>query len=230
MASNKAMPTVNIHNPAVFQQLKSIGKTHYAVVQVILANAPNIKAAQVWAKFEDRIKIGATNTKGSAYHKEGVLYFDITEIAKGDVINKPYQILFHEGAHNIDFLASEEGKRFSEIYKGGAFLKTIDFEFKELLSSFQSYEKLRKEWRKYTRIERAALSDILSGYTDNKVSLGIGHNAEYWTAGGESIKSREAFADFFDAAIANESAYKLLQKYLPKTEVIFEEMLDELLK
>ena len=84
---------------------------------------------------------------------------NINETAKGDAASKPYQNLFHEGGHNIDFLNAQNGKYFSERYKNGALLQAINDDF----------------------------SDLLSGYTNGKYNLGIGHEIGYWERGGEAI-------------------------------------------
>ena len=193
--------------------IKELGARHYGVIQVILANAPNPKAAQVWSKFEGEIKIAATDYKGTAIHKGGLLYLDVAEVAAGDAINKPYQILFHESVHGIDYHNRENGKYFSEWYKEGAFLKAIKADFEELISATKSklktkseeeaYANLQHEWKKYSRITRALLSDLLSAQTNNKYNLGIGHNAKYWQDGGETIKYHEGLSDFAEAALVN---------------------------
>ena len=210
------------------------------MVQVILANASNLEATKVWDKFESKIKIATKNYQGVAHQKNGEIYFDINEAAAGDVINNPYQLLFHEGAHNIDFLNARNGEYFSEYYENNALIKAIKKDLQKLIEDKmaqlqieenQAYENLRSELRKnFTLKDRANFSDILSAYSDNDYNLGVGHPKGYWQKSGDALKSREVFADFMDAAITNKVAYEMLKQYLPTASKVFEEMLKELLK
>ena len=59
--------------------------------------------------------------------------------------------------------------------------------------------------------------------------MGAGHSKKYWQDGGEAVKSREVFAGFLDAALANAEAFNLLNRYLPTASKTFDEMLDRLL-
>ena len=93
------------------------------------------------------------------------------------------------------------------------------------------YDKLKEEWeRVYTKLDRADFSDIFSGYTNVRYNLGAGRDAAYWRKDGNSVRSGEAFAEFFDSAIANKATYAILKAHLPTAEKVFSEMLSELLK
>ena len=93
------------------------------------------------------------------------------------------------------------------------------------------YDKLKEEWeRVYTKLDRANFSDVFDGYTTGRLNLGAKHEANYWSQDDKSVRSGEAFAEFFDSAIANQAAYAILKTHLPTAEKIFSEMLSELLK
>ena len=71
-------PEPTAQNPIT---IKELGARHYGVIQIILANAPSPKAAQVWSKFEAEIKIAATDYKETMIHKSGLLYLDMAAVA-----------------------------------------------------------------------------------------------------------------------------------------------------
>ena len=208
--------------------LKSIGVRHYATVQIILANAPNHKAAEVWAKFENKVRIGAIDRGKTAVHFNGAIYFNINEVMRGDVINEPYQLLFHEGAHNIDHALAKNGQNLSEYYGDEALLKAIEKDFAKLMPNIAV---LKNNWiREYGLKERALLSDLLGLYSDGEHHLGTGHDRKYWLEGGRPRKSHEAFAIFMEASLANAPAYKILSRHLPTAAKIFNVMMEDLLK
>lgn len=255
--------------------IKELGAKHYEAIQEILVSAPNSEAVSVWRKFEKRLKIAATEAM-KMENKDEYLLLNLERLEAGEATSKPYQKLFHEGAHAIDFLNGVGGKYFSEIYKNGAFLKAINADLENLIEAKHAelqavldkkasaldwdwlirnryasiadrrkgkisfrlkvqtntvYDKLKEEWeRVYAKLDRANFSDILDGYTTGRLNLGAKHEANYWSQGGKSVRSGEAFAEFFDSAIANQAAYAILKTHLPTAEKIFSEMLSELLK
>ena len=121
------------------------GKSHYDSARDILNQSANSKAAQVWGKFEKEIKVADAHyvpPKGmpEAYHSQGSLYFDVDKISKGDKISKPYQTLFHEGGHCIDYLNRDKatGDFFSVRYKNGEFAKALHSDVDKWISDFKS--------------------------------------------------------------------------------------------
>lgn len=78
------------------------------------------------------------------------------------------------------------------------------------------------------------LSDILEGATGAKIQCGFGHGAKYWkdrTYDGLSDGlATEAFAEMMDSTFANPESLEMIQKYLPKSYGVFQEMLDNLLQ
>jgi hypothetical protein len=77
------------------------------------------------------------------------------------------------------------------------------------------------------------LSDILEGATGAKIQCGVGHGADYWKKRTYDCVSdglaTEAFAEMMDSTFANPESLALIQKYLPKSYNIFEEMLESML-
>lgn len=233
-------PPKTISTPHVLSSTKDIGTRRYALLQIALANAPNPKAVKVWEKFENQFKISQPAHKNTAYHESGVIYLDVDVAVAGDAIHTPFQVLFHESAHAIDFLNSVGDDFFSEHFRSGALFEAFKNDFDHLLKNEMSRlqsdkdhacESLCKIWRSQHSLKnRANFSDLLNAYTDGEHTLGAGHSKNYWLRGGQSAKSREIFAGFMDAALANATAFDLLKRQLPSTSKVFDEMLDELLK
>lgn len=92
---------------------------------------------------------------------------------------------------------------------------------------YHAYDEFSKELRSLSKKERADLSDIVDGVTKGKSHGGFGHGAEYWRDRPNGVGS-EAFAKMFDATINNQDSRKILEKYLPKSVKIFDEMIKEI--
>lgn len=77
------------------------------------------------------------------------------------------------------------------------------------------------------------LSDILDGATNHKIRCGFGHNGDYWTKrtynGVADGLATESFAEMMDSTFANPESLDMIQKYLPKSYSVFQEMLKNLL-
>ena len=84
-----------------------------------------------------------------------------------------------------------------------------------------------------SKIAISDLSDILEGATGAKIQCGFGHGAKYWkdrTYDGLSDGlATEAFAEMMDSTFANPESLEMIQKYLPKSYGVFQEMLENLL-
>lgn len=75
------------------------------------------------------------------------------------------------------------------------------------------------------------ISDILEGATRGKIVCGIGHGAgSYWTKrswkGVDWGLGTEAFAEMTSATMANPESLAAIQKYLPKSYALYQEMIE----
>lgn len=68
------------------------------------------------------------------------------------------------------------------------------------------------------------ISDVISGATQGRLDLGVGHPASYWKKA-KIYREKEFFAEAFSAKATNKESYEVLKQYLPKTMEIFEECL-----
>ena len=119
---------------------KAIGRDHYDKVRDLVEGTKHTNAAQIWCKFEDEMRVGSA-TSAETYHQGGKIYFKTKAVAAGDTISTPYQTLFHEGGHLIDWLnlkfnnATWQNEYYSLRYKSGAFIKAIDKDFKQMIKT-----------------------------------------------------------------------------------------------
>ena len=52
--------------------------------------------------------------ESEAFHSQGSLYFDIDKVVAGGVNYKPYEVVFHEGGHNIDYILRSQQNLYYE--------------------------------------------------------------------------------------------------------------------
>ena len=98
-----------------------------------------------------------------------------------------------------------------------------------------AYSSVQKEVKASgSKIAYGDLSDILEGATGAKIQCGIGHGKSYWTDrtynGLADGLATEAFAEMIDSTFANPESLAMIQKYLPNSYAVFQEMIEALLK
>lgn len=103
-----------------------------------------------------------------------------------------------------------------------------DYHYKRRVSKQGAYEAMEQELRALPDIERCDISDIFEGATKGKVQAGWGHGKSYWKD--DSNLPSEAFAEFFSAYTANPDSLKVLQRYLPDSMRVFDNIIDDILK
>lgn len=96
-----------------------------------------------------------------------------------------------------------------------------------------AYSAIQKEIYALPKLDRADLSDIFEGATKGKIQCGFGHGKKYWsdrTFGGVSDGlATETFAEMIDSTFTCPESLATIQKYLPKSYALFQEMIDNLL-
>jgi hypothetical protein len=101
-------------------------------------------------------------------------------------------------------------------------------------SKAMAYKAVEREVRQLPQAARADLSDILEGATNGKICCGFGHGKKYWSDrthdGVPDGLATEAFAEMMDSTFASPESLATIQKYLPKSYGVFQEMLQFLLK
>lgn len=118
------------------------------------------------------------------------------------------------------------------MYKNGTYKpEQIIPKYKKAYAYSSVQKEIKKAGSKYAISD---LSDILEGATGAKIQCGFGHGAKYWTDrtynGLPDGLATEAFAEMMDSTFTNPESLEMIQKYLPKSYGVFQEMLDDLLK
>lgn len=125
------------------QFYSKMGEKHYNNFFNILQSAP-VQMQRLWSKYEADIRANDLETNGGAYYspsKQGV-YMNVEKDSKGSTFSKPYQVVFHEFAHNIDFLINAElgGSKyqpFSYTYENNKFGRTLQKEWDERVKAIE---------------------------------------------------------------------------------------------
>ena len=157
------------------------GGKHYDNIQKIVKESDDLEK-QLWIKAEDRLQIAdAKSRKNGAYYSrlEGITV-NIEKSSLKSEYQKPYQTIFHEFGHNIDWLVNEKKSEFSTDYQDGIFEKTIRKEFADKLAKyrgdmkehFKVYEKdfdklyelnyITKNQAEYLKETNGKISDFLT--------------------------------------------------------------------
>ncbi len=117
---------------------QTIGKTHYDALRDVAEQSPHKKALRVWDKFEKQINVQIIRQGERAYHSGGVIYINLFEDLAGSSIDLPYQVVFHESAHLIDWLNRNGYEYLSVHFKSNAFAKAIYSDLDKLLDAKMS--------------------------------------------------------------------------------------------
>jgi hypothetical protein len=90
-----------------------------------------------------------------------------------------------------------------------------------------AYLRLEKEIKAIPEIDRANVSDIFHGATNKKVNGGYGHyKTDYWKQ--DHRLSTEAFAEMYDANMANQGQLDKIKEYFPESYKVFQEILNKI--
>jgi len=114
------------------------GEKHYDNLQKIVNESDDLEK-QLWIKAEDRLQIAeAKSRKNGAYYSrlEGITV-NIEKKSLKSEHSKPYQTIFHEFGHNIDWLVNGKKSEFSTDYQDGIFEKTIRKDFANKLAKYK---------------------------------------------------------------------------------------------
>jgi len=189
--------------------------------------------------------------------KDKGLHIDIDYDEQGNSFTLPYGTTFHEFAHNIDDLGGSPSGSYISIKHKKTFNKMLEEETlnyynaagNEAWEDFKKQtkrvgqmpdtdiiKKANKNLKKLTKkkgsglYSAASLSDIMGGFTKNKLGIGFGHEEKYWQSWGHP-PSIEAFAEFYsDTIVDNVTELENIKNIYPKSYEIFEEILEELAK
>lgn len=124
--------------------LKDYPKTHHKAITKFIEDAPE-ECRKAWNDCADDFHVLARRKgeKGAYYSpsRDGVS-LAISSAKKGSSYQTPYQVVFHEYGHHMDYIfnrkygTGDRMKAFSETYKGGIFGQTLKAEANKAIEDF----------------------------------------------------------------------------------------------
>lgn len=146
--------------------------------------------------------------------KELIKNRDIEGLFNEEFINKG-QYMF---INNTKDVFDDDEKEFEKLLKD-----TV-----KQVPKARAYKSIEQELRTLNNNQRADLSDIFEGATNCAVRAGWGHGKKYWKDY-ENLPV-EAFAEFFSAELMNPESLAQLEKWLPESKAVFDDILASLEK
>lgn len=151
----------------------------------------------------------------------------------------PYQSLFHEAGHLFDDLVGGfkigerryDGKLYGlpdgiacQMGMADAVRKDMDAWISRVrkggaANEIVVHEAISREINRLPESTRGGISDIVSGAT--KGMAGKGHSEIYWEKRGDYGLATEAFAHFFESAMANPAEFEALKAHFPNAYEVF---------
>ena len=199
-----------------------------------IKNTKHPEVGRLYENFLTRCTItDANHTERGAYYVPGEgVHFNKTNDAKGNSFHSPYEVVFHELGHNIDFLLGHGG-HYSGSYNNNELYEAMRRDYlamKGSLSEEQLVMKILAETEKngWSLREVASLSDALEGMTatvGNKgipFPLGVGHGVDYWKRVPPNV---EFFAEVLAGAMTNEKAHEVMKHYFPTAVAVVHKMI-----
>lgn len=234
--------------PAKLGGLSSYPKKYHSQITNFLDEAPDI-CRKAWndvcedfhtitgVEYKNKTGRRATGAFYSSY--VDAVYLNITKASQGSSYQTPFQVVFHEFGHHMDFIFNrkygngDNTKGFSETYKNGIFGQTLKKEAKQAIldfakskditdSSEAEREFIKDISSKYSLIARSDISDMFEPVTTKDYPFGVGHGKSYWK---KRDNGKEGFAEMYSAMVNSPESWKAINEYFPESVKIFEEML-----
>ena len=234
--------------PAKLGGLSSYPKKYHSQITNFLDEAPDI-CRKAWndvcedfhtitgVEYKNKTGRRATGAFYSSY--VDAVYLNITKASQGSSYQTPFQVVFHEFGHHMDFIFNrkygngDNTKGFSETYKNGIFGQTLKKEAKQAIldfakskditdSSEAEREFIKDISSKYSLIARSDISDMFEPVTTKDYPFGVGHGKSYWK---KRDNGEEGFAEMYSAMVNSPESWKAINEYFPESVKIFEEML-----
>jgi len=232
------------------------GQEHTQVIRDCLSKSPE-PVQKIWNRYAPYLNsIDVEYRKNSHYDSEARgVRLHIAQSASGNDIMAPYETVFHEYGHHIDYLMNlrygnkDPMTAYSEVYENGLLGGTIKKEAEKVLKDFgdslvasgmyatvperKELEELfcntiNSEFPGYDKTAIANVSDMFESvmlFTVNP--FGAGHKAKNPQYWeNEGNRSKEAFAEMFSATISNSASLEQIKKYFPEAYAVFLEILE----
>ena len=235
------------------------GKDRGDILQGIVDNCENEDMKRIWNEHFHEANVVKTESASFFRRMTGEVYLGQKHM-HGDICHEPNETAFHEMAHFADFASSTdtgsrfERRMFSLTFENGAFLDTLNKEYKNIERDFKKrmetelggkypISTARVAMKKFFtwheneagyRVENdpkewGAVWDIMQGCSKSKVTFPVGHPNKYYQGGRANQNlATEAFANMFSTALANPKGNAKIKEYFPESYKIFERMIGEM--
>lgn len=223
-------------NPRTIMQL---GPNYMAELMSRIHNCPDEDCKKLYDKFLDKITISTVKSDPDKnFYKRGdgiYLNFDVS--MNGNACSLPYEIFFHEAAHNIDnMFCDSAGTYLSESWGNNVLGKALVLDYKRLIKDQTSeelvnslkQEQIRNGWKEP---QVASLSDMLECFTGIDYPLGVGHNkiengirTVYWEYVTPNV---EFFAEVLSAKMTNPEGYAIIKDKFPNAVDVVNQMIKD---
>ena len=205
----------------------------------LLASAP-ADSVGVWNAAQPDIKFDTLTHPGTgAWYSPRTkgLTMNAKIVAAGDPVHAPYNTLFHESAHLIDFKYGTPGNlfepstTFSSEYDSGAFNTALTRDVEAWITSQGGDRSAMTFLFKANMRNWGDFMDMVQAATHGRVTGSVGHPKGYFSGrSGKIRQATEAFAQMFAAEISNPESLKNLQTVVPNAYKVFRRMVPALEK
>ena len=205
----------------------------------LLASAP-ADSVGVWNVAQPDIKFDTLTQPGAgAWYSPRTkgLTMNAKIVAAGDPVHSPYNTLFHESAHLIDFKYGtpgslfELGTTFSRDYDSGAFNTALTRDVETWITSQGGDQSAMTFLFKADKRDWGDFMDMVQAATHGRVTGSVGHPKGYFSGrSGKIRQATEAFAQMYAAEISNPESLKNLQAVVPNAYKVFRRMVPALEK
>lgn len=118
-----------------FQAIRgSLGNDFVDGMETVLNFTEEEDVRDLFYKYAEDLKVIDTNLRGGAFFRssDGGIHINASKVSKGDDLHLPYQTIFHEFGHNIDWLANggNSSNFISNSYYNGKLIDTIKQDWK----------------------------------------------------------------------------------------------------
>lgn len=222
--------------PASFAKTSGISSKFASGMSETLKHSSHSEVQAVYAKYQSKISCIDNKHRAGAYFSciDGGIHFNEQADSLGSSYQTPYEVVFHEFGHNIDWLIGGKDRftyASNRVYNGdrlGDIIKSDYKAFKKSMGAKSNADLLAAlKQENMSLLECGNISDILEFCVNKSYPLGVGHGVSYHKRPGAT--EREFFAEVLDSAAANEASFKQLQRIFPNAvNFVFEILKGEL--
>lgn len=245
---NDAVEVVPDRREEYRRAFHELGK-HAEPVAGIVADVMEVNpdVAEVAVGYADKVRFMSTTTQKGAFYNplRQSININLENTAAGTAFRKdmqPFEIFFHEFGHLIDNYAGSG--RFGYVSLDRGLGETVKREIMDRVIRIQremGFKKREEAYDELSRIVRqmykddptvlGGLGDMVQGATSSRsCAWGVPNHKKSYYTGEDALENRstEAFAEFFECAMANPRALETLREWLPDSYKLFMEIIHDL--